>query len=169
MVLTKEELIGLLQHEIKIFVHLAGKVDPAKLDYRPTPKQRSTLDLVRYIAIMGPTQLAVLKEGIFTRESMMAHWNPAETMAKTLSFDEAMDRIKQQAADYATQLGEWTEAEFRTTIDMFGSQMTKGSALVALILNAHAAYRMQLFLYLKSCGREELNTVNLWMGIDGQM
>ena len=33
----------------------------------------------------------------------------------------------------------------------------------------HAAYRTQLFCYLKSCGRDELNTFNLWQGIDGQM
>jgi hypothetical protein len=30
-----------------------------------------------------------------------------------------------------------------------------------------AAYRTQLFLYLKACGREELNTMNLWVGMDG--
>jgi len=28
---------------------------------------------------------------------------------------------------------------------------------------------MQLFLYLKSCGREELNMLNLWIGIDGSI
>ena len=26
---------------------------------------------------------------------------------------------------------------------------------------------LMLFCYLKSCGREELNTVNLWAGVDG--
>jgi hypothetical protein len=25
---------------------------------------------------------------------------------------------------------------------------------------------MQLFLYLKACGREELSTMNLWAGVD---
>jgi hypothetical protein len=25
---------------------------------------------------------------------------------------------------------------------------------------------MQLFLYLKACGRDELNTMNLWVGVD---
>jgi hypothetical protein len=28
---------------------------------------------------------------------------------------------------------------------------------------------MQLFLYLKSCGRDELNTMNLWAGVDAPM
>ena len=29
-----------------------------------------------------------------------------------------------------------------------------------------AAYRTQLFLYLKACGRHELGTSNLWGGVD---
>ena len=41
MVLTKPELIGSLQNEVRILLHLASKIDRAKVDYRPTPKQRS--------------------------------------------------------------------------------------------------------------------------------
>jgi hypothetical protein len=29
-----------------------------------------------------------------------------------------------------------------------------------------AAYRMQLFLYLKAFGREDLGSMNLWAGVD---
>ena len=38
--------------------------------------------------------------------------------------------------------------------------------LLELVLNGCAAYRTQLFCYLKSCGREELSTSNLWQGVD---
>ena len=34
------------------------------------------------------------------------------------------------------------------------------------ILNGYAAYRTQIFCYLKACGRTELGTMNLWAGID---
>ena len=46
MVLTKSELITSLQHEVHILLHLAGKIDRAALDYRPSPKQRSTIELL---------------------------------------------------------------------------------------------------------------------------
>jgi hypothetical protein len=52
--LTKAELIGSLQNEVRILLHLASKIDPVMLDYRPAPKQRSTLELLRYLTIMGP-------------------------------------------------------------------------------------------------------------------
>jgi hypothetical protein len=38
--------------------------------------------------------------------------------------------------------------------------------LVHVLLGGCAAYRTQLFCYLKACGRDELNTKNPWMGQD---
>lgn len=166
MVLTKEELMASLQHEVRILLHLAGKVDKAKLDYRPTPKQRSTLELLQYMAIMGPTQVAVIKAGTFNRAALSAAFGPAEAAAKAMNFDQAISAIQKQSDDYARLLSGWTEADFRGEIDMFGTKSTRGSLLVNLVLGGYAAYRTQLFCYLKSCGREELNTMNLWAGVD---
>jgi hypothetical protein len=167
MVLTKEELIASLQNEVRILVHLAGKVDQSQLDYRPTPNQRSTLELLQYMAIMGPVQMVVIQAGVFNREALSAAWSPAETAAKTMSFDRAVEAIRKQSGDYARLLGEWTEADFRGDVDMFGNISSRGSLIVNLVLSAYAAYRTQLFCYLKACGREELNTMNLSAGVDG--
>ncbi len=87
MVLTKSELLSSLRHEVRILTHLAGKVDPAQLDYRPTRTQRSTLELLQYMAIMGPTQIAAIKGGVFNRPALSALWGPAETAAKAMTFD----------------------------------------------------------------------------------
>lgn len=167
MVLTKEELIASLQEEVRILVHLAGKVDKSRLDFRPTPKQRSTLELLQYMAIMGPTQVAVIKAGSFNRAALSAIWGPAEAVAKAMDFDQAVSAIQEQSDEYARLLNAWAETDFRREIDVFGTKSTRGSLLVNLVLGGCAAYRTQLFCYLKSCGREELNTMNLWAGVDG--
>ena len=169
MVLTKEELIASLQNEVRILLHLAGKVDKSKVDYRPTPKQRSILELLQYMVIMGPTQVAIIKSGAFDRPAMMAAWGSAEASAKTMNFDQAVAAIQKQSDEYARVLGGWTEADFRGEVDMFGRKSTRGFLLVNLVLSGYAAYRTQLFCYLKSCGRDELNTMNLWAGVDGSM
>jgi hypothetical protein len=169
MVLTKQELISALQNEVRILLHLISKVDKAKIDYRPTPKQRSFLELLQYMAIMGPTQIAAAKTGAFTREAMMAIWGPAEAASKAMNFDQAVAAIGKQSDEYAQLLAGWTDADFRTEIDLFGNKLTRGSFLANTVLGGHAAYRMQLFCYLKATGREELNTINLWMGADGKM
>jgi len=167
MVLTKQELIDSLRNEVRILAHLAGKVDQSMLDYRPTPTQRSMLELLQYMAIMGPAQIAVIKGGVFNRESLGAVWRPAEAMAKKMTFDEAVAAIAAQGDEDARELGAWTDADFRALVDMFGTQTTRGRLLVDLVVSGHAAYRTQLFCYLKSCGRDELNTMNLWAGVDG--
>jgi hypothetical protein len=166
MVLTKEELLASLQNEVRILTHLAGKVDKSQLDYRPTPKQRSTLELLQYLTIMGPTQVVLIKAGTFDRPSMGAIWSPAEAAAQALTFDQAVSAIRGQSAQLANLLNDWTEADFRGEIDVFGRKSSRGWFLVNLVLSGYAAYRTQLFCYLKSSGRDELNTMNLWGGAD---
>jgi hypothetical protein len=169
MVLTREELVASLQSEVRIFLHLAGKLDKSKLDYRPTPKQRSILELVQYMAIMGPTQIVSIKAGDFSREAMMATWGAAESAAKKMTYEQAVAAIEKQSSEFVTLFGEWTDADFRSEVEFFGMKFTRGRMIVNLVLSGYSAYRMQLFCYLKSTGREELNTLNLWMGVDALM
>ena len=165
MVLTKEELIASLQNEVRILLHLASKVDPAKVDYRPSAKQRSILELLRYMTYMGPALLPSIKKGSFDMET----WGSAEAAANGMNLDQVVSAIGRQSALYADVLGAYSEADFRGEVEMFGQKSSRGSLLVNIVLCGFAAYRTQLFLYLKSCGREELNTMNLWAGMDGQM
>lgn len=167
MVLTKEEMIAALRNEVRILVHLAGKVEPSMLDYRPTKTQRSTIELLRYMAIMGPAQLAVIKGGVFDRPSLAAAWRPVEAAAKEMSLDDAVAAIRAQGDEFARELGGWTDEDFRVPVDVFGHKTTRGLMLINLVVCGFAAYRTQLFCYLKSCGRDELGTMNLWAGADG--
>jgi len=162
MVLTKSELIAALQHEVHVLLHLAGKIDRSMLDYRPTPKQRSTIELLKYLSVMGPSLVQAAKAGAFDP----AAWTVAEKAAEARDFDQTLAAIAAQSDVYATLLGDMTDADFRVQIDMFGNRSSRGAFIVNLVLGGCAAYRTQLFLYLKACGREELGTMNLWAGTD---
>jgi hypothetical protein len=162
MVLTKPELIGLLQHEVRIVTHLATKIDPAAVDYRPTPKQRSTLELLQYLTIMGPQLIEATKRGKFDVEA----WTAAEQEASIRDFGQTVAALEKQRDTYAALVGDMNDADFRREIEMFGQKTTVGACIVGMVLGGHAAYRTQLFCYLKSCGREELSTMNLWAGMD---
>ena len=52
-------------------------------------------------------------------------------------------------------------------VEMFGRKTLAARSSSIIVLSGCAAYRTQLFLYLKACGRDELNTMNLWAGMDG--
>ena len=160
--LTKDEVIAQLQKEVRILLHLAGKIDRSTLDYRPTPKQRSTIELLRYLMGMGPILVRSIKSGSFDVEA----WQAMTAKANAADFDQVLAMIRAQESEYASLLASWTEADFRGSIELFGRTATRATWLLEIVLNGCAAYRTQLFCYLKSCGREELSTSNLWQGVD---
>lgn len=59
--LTKNELVEKLQHEVRTLLHLISKVAPSMLAYRPTPKQRNLLELWQYLTIFGSIHLLTIK------------------------------------------------------------------------------------------------------------
>ena len=111
MVLTKEELIGSLQNEVRILQHLCTKIDRSMIDYRPTPKQRSTIELLRYLSNMGPGLVQAAKTGTFDP----AAWTEATKTAEARDFDQTVAYLATHADMYAKLIGPMTEADFRET------------------------------------------------------
>jgi hypothetical protein len=163
MVLTKQELVATLHKEIRILLHLAGKLDVAQLDYRPTPKQRSSIELLRYLSFMGPVLVATAKNGKFDG----AAWKSEMDAADGRNLDETLAVIAALPEVYDRLLDDMSDADFRGDMTGFdGNKISRGSFIVNLVLGGHAAYRTQLFCYLKACGHEQLGTVDLWRGVD---
>jgi hypothetical protein len=163
MILTKPELIASLQKEVRILLHLAGKVDRTQLDYRPTPKQRSTLELLQYLSYMGPMLVRYARQEKLDE----AAWAALVKDAAARDFDQTLAAIEKHKEIYAALVADMDDAAFRAEVPEFdGTKTACGSFIVNHVLAQCAAYRTQLFLYLKACGREELNTMNLWVGAD---
>lgn len=162
MVLTKSDLLTSLQNEVRILLHLAGKIDRTHIDYRPTAKQRSTLELLRYLSVMGPLLIRWANG-----QADGATWAAAQKEAETHDFDQIVATIAGHAQIYETLLAGMSDDAFRVEVSDFdGSKTSRGVFIIKYVLQGHAAYRTQLFLYLKSCGCHELNTRNLWGGVD---
>ena len=162
MVLTTSELLASLQNEVRILLHLAGKIDRATLDYRPTPQQRSTIELLQYLSIMGP-MLIRHANGL----ADTAAWTAAREAANARDFDQTLAAIAEQERVYEELLAVMPDEAFRAEVQNFdGTTSSRGAFIVRYVLGGCAAYRTQLFNYLKACGREELSTRNLWSGRD---
>jgi hypothetical protein len=168
MVLSKDELIGCLDNEVRLLLHLASKVDPAQLAYRPTAGQRSTLELLQYLAIMGPIHLRGIQADSFDMDAWRTAWNTGEATAKGMSLQEAKDAIGSQQPFFAELIGSFSDADLHAEIEMFAHKASRGVTIVNLVLSHLTAYRMQLFLYLKASGQESLSTMNLWVGRDSK-
>ena len=162
MVLTKPELIASLQNEVRILLHLATKIEPSMYDYRPTPGQRSTIEWLKYLAVMGPVCVKSALAGGFDQ----AAWVERQTALADKDFAATVAAIAALPAEYTTLLSGVPDEAFRKEVEKFGHKSSVGAFLVNSVLGAYAAYRTQIFCYLKSCGRSELGTMNLWAGMD---
>ena len=161
--MTPEELSTALANEIRILLHLLSKVEPARLDYRPTSGQRSLLELLQYLTVVGPIHARAVADPAFDLDAWRAAWTQGEAEAKARNLDQIREALAGQPALFASLLA---DADLSAPIEMFGNRASRGLMWVNLVLCHLAAYRMQVFLYLKSTGREELNTFNLWLGMD---
>lgn len=162
MVLSKDELVGLLAHEINVLRHLITKIDATSVDYRPTEKQRSSIEVVRYLALQGPALVGAIKTGAFDGPA----WGAAQKDIDAMDLHALDATLAAQPAWFAEHIGAMTDEDMRGVIQLFGPPGTRGSHFVSLVLANFAAYRTQLFCYLKLCGRAELTTSNLWGGVD---
>ncbi len=159
--LGKQYLLDSFRHETACIKHLATKLDADRLDYRPTPAQRSTLELLRYLAVtaIGPVR--------FHLDGTWDFWEAREKELGTLTlsgFAAAMDR---QQAEIEAILNASSDHDLATreVKDWFGNTLTLDQAFVGFSLKFLIAYKMQLFLYAKSVGAQ-ISSPNLWRGMD---
>jgi hypothetical protein len=161
--ITEQQFLDSCLNEIKIIKHLYGKVRPEILNYRPTEKQRSMLELLQYLS-----HFAKLEAGAIYKGKAIANFQDAMKQAYQMAADEFVAEMDKQAEDLKNIFSKITDAELAEPIDLFGRGQSQPRALwfLNLILKSLVAYKMQLFLYLKSCGASDIGTSNLWRGED---
>lgn len=156
----KKAFLASVKHETKVITHLASQLTPDKLDYRPSDKQRTTLELLRFLATTGSatTQYAVT--------GSWDHWEAAVAKTKDVDLSTFAKAMQAQLKTITKLLAKHGDAALkRKTIDSFNcGKTTLGAGLVEMVLKQLVAYRMQLFLYAKASGLPQLNTDDCWRG-----
>ena len=88
--ITKTQFIESVMREISIVKHLAEKVTPENINYKPTEKQRTTRELLGYLAFGPKTALLVIKSGDMSLFGTSATDQASVTME---NFSEMMDKF----------------------------------------------------------------------------
>jgi hypothetical protein len=160
--ITKDQLAASMLHECDIIEHLYRKLPYDALDYRPSASQRSTLELLRYVAMCGSGGIRSLSEG---------NWRIFNEYAKALesmsgdTFPEALNRQRDEIREFFAGINE-EELLTRQARLPTGVVQNLGLALINGPLKWLSAYKLQLFLYAKATGARDIGTSNAWAGID---
>ncbi len=155
---TSENFIAAFEKETSACLRIYGKMPAGGLDYRPTAGQRSTTELLRYLAY-GPYN------GV--RRIVLGDWNigkPATEVTKDVPPSDFPVKMAWQAAEVARLVRSANPMSLLNDEITFpwGDTLKRGHALVTYPLNWLTSYRMQLFLYLKTAGASGLATPDLW-------
>ena len=158
---TKENLIASVENEFRIIKHLAEKIPTDTEGYKPTEGQRTTLELLQYLSTIFANATHVIYEGA----SDAYKTSPLKLEDTTMeNFTAKMDA---QLAIWKGMMEKFDDTQLATVVNIYGmGDMTKGRYLVENLLMWAAAYKMQLFMYIKSSGNTSIGTSNLWGGMD---
>jgi hypothetical protein len=159
---TPAQLLTAISKEFAIIKHLASKVTPEIKDAKLSETQRSIEELETYILSLTGQVAAIIRgwwdNDVFMQDIAFTQGATYETFAHKL--DEAYDII-------STHIQNLSNTQRQEEVSMRWQTRTRTSRLVEYVLVFLWAYKMQLFLQLKHAGLTQLNTMNLWAGIDG--
>ncbi|MHC5010807.1 MAG: hypothetical protein ACYTG6_07640 [Planctomycetota bacterium] len=162
--LTKDDLRDSVLHECDVCLHLFEKLPEGAFDFRPTPDQRSTLELLRYLSFCGIASCYTAYDRSWDRYQV-----EAEAIADMTGeeFPERMRGQKERIREFFDGLSEEAFAMRESQMPL-GDEVKLSRALLDLTLKWLTAYRMQLFLYAKGAGNTEIGTFNCWVGRDAE-
>ncbi len=161
MMYTKQNLIDAVTNEFRIIKHLVEKIPSGTEGYKPTEGQRTTLELLQYLSMIFANATHVIAEGSTDAYKSAPLKGDDTTMA---NFADKMDA---QLTLWKEMMDKFDDVELAKVINVYGmGDKSKGEYLVDNLLKWAAAYKMQLFLYIKASGNTSLGTSNLWGGMD---
>lgn len=160
--ITKNQFAQTMSRECDIIVHLFSKLSPDAYDYQPSPEQRTTLALLRYLAVCAAAGIRCMVEGNW---KLFAGYSERVKEMPASEFPAAMERQKQEILDFFASVSEETLLTQEAPMP-FGVMLPLGVAILSGPFAWLSAYKMQLFLYAKASGASELKTSNLWRGTD---
>ena len=158
--ITKQQLVDACRHETDIIKHIATKLPEGALDWRPTPGQRSTLELMQYLTVVS--QIAAI-------HCVTGNWdhgpdlNAQSEQVTADTFADAMGRQMARIEEVLADIDEGAAASTPAALP-WGTPTTQSDLLLRTVFSSFVAYRMQFFLYAKQSGGAELGTYDCWVG-----
>jgi hypothetical protein len=160
--LTKPEFLAALKRETRILSHLASRLRAKHLDFRFTPAQRSTLELLQYLTINAQASATYYLRGSWD------HWEALAASAKAVDLASFPAALKAQERAVARLLAPLSDKAWRSLqvkpMSGKGRKLSLDVALFETTLTMCIGYRMQLFLQAKAAGLPELKSSDLWAG-----
>ncbi|MGB7547789.1 MAG: DinB family protein [Terracidiphilus sp.] len=139
-------LIADFEHEMQTTLRVLAAVPDDHLDYRPDPKAKTGLGLIRHIPLEDEWLLNSIADGAFAPP-------PDDSDAcGIMSPADASARYKEKVPAALARVRAMTGEQLSTVIDLFGMVQAPGVNFLAMTIKHSVHHRGQLSTYLRSMG-----------------
>jgi hypothetical protein len=155
----KQHLLFNLEREIILLKQFGRIIEEKDLAFRPSEKVRSTLELMQYLSSIGSLMMRWLIKDDLTKEDFIK----IREHRLTLTLENFEERLDQQLDEIKMYMGMITEEDLLKEVELPNKEkMPLGTAIINSPIKWMAAYRMQIFIYLKISGKQDLSTREAW-------
>ena len=161
-----QQLLENIEQEIKICKRLYTKIPPDKIDYRPKEGVRSILELLQYLSFIGaalPT-FWLKKDGTDFHLFFEGEKEAVKDMPPS-HFLSAMDRQTEKVRKLFDHITD-EELLHKRVAYPWGGTAPLGQAIIEASIKLMAAYKLQLFLFIKLSTEQNLTTADAWVLTD---
>jgi hypothetical protein len=165
----KQHLLNSIDKEIKICRRLYTKVPPDKMDFRPKEGQRSIVELLRYLGIIGSAMPAFWLKKDDT--DFNTFFTTTDKAAKAMPHERFLTVMDEQMATIRDLFNEISEDDLMNKeVDYpWGGKAPMGEAIINTSIKFLTGYKLQLFSLIKLCDDQKLGTADAWVLTDLSM
>lgn len=163
----KQHLLNSIEKEINICRRLYTKIPPDQINFRPKHDIRSTLELLQYLGCIGSAMLTYWLQKEET--DFRTFYGSIMELSKTMPHEEflaAMDEQLVSIKNLFEQVSEDDLFQKEITYPWNGSKDSLGEGIIATSVKWLAAYKLQLFLFIKLSSEQQLSTADAWVLTD---
>lgn len=157
--LTKDHLRDYVVNEYKIIKQLASKLPAGSEDFRMSANQRSTIEVLRYLALVGPATIHAGYDNGF-------QWFGENAKAvESLTLADVPAHLDGAIAEIEALFGKMTDDDFanrEVSVEGMGD-WTLGTWLLHTTCKFLPAYKLMLFHHAKAAGNADIGTWDAWM------
>jgi hypothetical protein len=162
----KQHLLNNMEQEINICCRLYTKISADQLHFRPKEGIRSILELLQYLTIVGSAMpIYWLKKDV---PDFMTFFGEIDAAAKTMLPEQFLMRMNEQMATIKDLFNQISEEDlFHKEIAYpWGGRAPMGEAIMTTSIKYLTGYKLQLFLFIKLSGDQQLTTADAWVKTD---
>lgn len=159
----KQHLLNNIEKEVSICRRLYNKILPEQIDFRPKEGIRSTLELLQYLSVIVEAMPKYwLEKHDMDFNTFYASMMTAGKEMPHEEFPTAMENQMKRIKDLFNQISE--EDLLQKEVEYpWGGKSPLGEAIIATSIKWAAAYKLQLFLFIKLSQDTSLATGDAWM------